>query len=76
MKWFSVLLLAVFAFFSNACEMHPASELPPEEETSGEAHPEAVKAEAQPAAEAAPAEAKPPAATTPAEAPKYFPDKK
>jgi hypothetical protein len=76
MKWFSVLLLAVFAFFSNACEMHSASELPPEEEIPGEAHPEAVKAEAQPVVEAAPNDAKPPAAATPAEAPKYFPEKK
>ena len=77
MKWFSVLLLALFAFFSNACEMHPASELPPEEETPGEAHPEAVKAEAQPAAEAAPSEApKPASEATPAEAPKFFPEKK
>ena len=77
MKWFSVLLLAVFALFSNACEMHPASELPPEEEVPGETHAEPVKAEAQPAAEAAPAEAaKPAPPATPGEAPKFFPDKK
>jgi hypothetical protein len=77
MKWFSVLLLAVFALFSNACEMHPASELPPEEEVPGEAHPEPVKTEVQPAAEAAPSEAaKPAPPATPGEAPKFFPDKK
>jgi hypothetical protein len=77
MKWFSVLLLAVLAFFSNACEMHSASELPPEEETPGEAHPEAVKAEAQPATESVASEAaKPAPAATPGEAPKFFPEKK
>jgi len=77
MKWSSVFLLAVFAVFTNACEMHSASELPSEDEAPGEAHPEAVKAEAQPAPEAAPSEAaKPAAPATPGEAPKYFPEKK
>jgi hypothetical protein len=56
--------------------MHPASQLPPEEEGGGEAHAE-VKPEAQPAAEATSTEAaKPAAPSTPTEAPKFFPDKK
>jgi hypothetical protein len=77
MKWFSVLFLAaVIAVFSNACEMHPASQLPPEEEVPGEAHSEAVKAEAQAAPETAPSEAAKPPAATPGEAPRYFPEKK
>ena len=76
MKWFSVLLLAVIAVFSNACEMHPASQLPPEEEVPGEAHSEAVKAEVQAAPEAAPSEAAKLPAATPGEAPRFFPEKK
>ena len=76
MKWFSALLLAVAAVFWNACEMHPASELP-REEGAGERLPDAAKAESQPSLDAAPTEtAKPAADAKPAEAPKFFPEKK
>lgn len=87
MKRFSILPLVALAFLVNACEKHPASELPEEGQTAfgehaahhegegkSEGKPEAKKEEAAPAAKA-----EAPAAATPAkpeEAPKFFPDKK
>ncbi len=89
MKWFSVLSILALAFLSNACEKHPASELPAEHATAFGSHSEhEVKpaeekaAETKPAAEAhaktevpAAAEAKP-AEAKPGEAPKFFPETK
>jgi hypothetical protein len=83
MKWYFAFPILALAFFSNACERHPASELPAEHATAfGEhaaPHGGAEKHEAKPAEEhgAAQAEAAAPAPETkPGEAPKFFPEKK
>lgn len=89
MKRFSVLLLGALALFVNACEKHPAAELPAEHATefgkyleghgaSGHgADTHAPKAAAAHAPAASHAEAAKPAAEgKPGEAPKFFPEKK
>jgi hypothetical protein len=72
MKWFSFLLLAVLAFFSNACEMHPASEL--ETENGHSANPRDAHAETQEAEQKH--EEKKAEEGKPGEAPKFFPETK
>jgi len=90
MKWFSVIVLGALALFVNACEKHPAAELPPENATafgehawkpsSGEAAPSEEKRGEQAAPAPAPAATSGSAAAaseSPAgEVPKIFPDKK
>ncbi len=70
MKWLSVLSISALAFFSNACEKHPASELDDHSAHGAAAHhdeaPAAVHAEPEKKTE----EGKP------GEAPKFFPEKK
>lgn len=70
MKWFSVFLICALAFFSNACEMHKASELE-EESNSAEAHAEPKDGAAAESSDKAKAED-----AKPGEAPKFFPEKK
>jgi hypothetical protein len=65
MKWLSVVSISALAFFSNACEKHPASGLAGESE-----HGPAGHSESKGEAEKKPDEGKP------GEAPKFFPDKK
>ena len=90
MKWFSVIVLGALALFVNACEKHPAAELPPEHATAfgehawkpGSGSGEEKRGEEKPADQAAPA----PAATSGSaaaasespsgEVPKIFPEKK
>jgi len=84
MKWSSILVLGALALFVNACEKHPAAELPPEHATAFGEHSWSPAGEVKPGEKAAPASA--PAAAPQAaaaasespqgEAPKFFPDKK
>jgi hypothetical protein len=83
MKWFSVILIGALALLSNACEKHPASQLPEEGVTAfGEhaaGHEAGEKHDTAPAAEPAAAKPESPAPageTKPGEAPKFFPEKK
>ena len=71
MKWFSILLICLLAFFTNACEMHPASELE-EEHEKGEAHAE-HKEGGKPEEKH---EEKKAEEGKPGEAPKFFPETK
>lgn len=89
MKRLSVLLLGALALFVNACEKHPASELPAEHATNfekysgghgaaehgGDTHAPKAAAEHAPATKHEEA-AKPAAEAKPGEAPKFFPEKK
>ena len=79
----ALVLLSALAFFGNACEKHPASELPAEHATAfgahatghgGDTHHPASPAEHAPAAK--PEASAPAADAKPGEAPKFFPDKK
>jgi len=91
MKRLSVLLLGALALFVNACEKHPASQLPGEHATEfekylpghgGDHHgadthaPKAAAAHAAPAPSAHAETAKPATEAKPGEAPKFFPEKK
>jgi hypothetical protein len=85
MKWSSILVLGALAFFVNACEKHPASQLPPENATAFGEHAWPPKPGTKPSEEHAPAPAPAPTVTqAPAaptegaggEAPKFFPEKK
>jgi hypothetical protein len=78
MKWFALIPVLALAILSDACEKHPASELPEEGATAfGEHAPAAAeqKPEAKPAGESgAQSETPAPAAgAKPGEAPKFFP---
>jgi hypothetical protein len=73
MKWFPVLSICALALFSNACERHPASELP--KEFSEGAHEEKKAPEGRQET-GKPAPAKPDAEAKPGEAPKFFPENK
>ena len=83
MKWFSVIPVLAFAFVFNACEKHPASQLPPEHATAFGEHAwpsPGGKEGTAPAGEASTA-AKPEAAAPvadgkPGDAPKFFPENK
>jgi len=83
MKRLSVLLLGALALFVNACEKHPASQLPAEHamefgkhlEGHGAAGHGADSHAPKAAAEHAPAAPQAEAAK-PGEAPKFFPEKK
>ena len=82
MKRFSILPLVALAFLANACEKHPAAELPEEGQTAFGEHAAKHESEAKPEAkkeEAAAPKAEAPVAAAPAkpeDAPKFFPDKK
>ena len=81
MKWSSILVLGALALFVNACERHPAAELPPEHATAFGEHAWSLPSEAKPSAQAAPAPAAAPHVSAVAEgaggeAPKFFPEKK
>jgi hypothetical protein len=84
MKRISALVfLSALAFFGNACEKHPAAELPDEHATEfgkyaaghgGDTHHQPSPAEHAPAAK--PEASAPAAEAKPGEAPKFFPEKK
>jgi hypothetical protein len=84
MKWSSILVLSALALLVNACEKHPAAQLPPEHATAFGEHAWSEhggsKHEAKPAGEHAPVAkseaAAPVAEGKPGEAPKFFPEKK
>ena len=71
MKWLSVLSVSALAFFSNACEKHPASALDDHSGHGAAAHHAESKAEAPHAEREKKAEE-----GKPGEAPKFFPEKK
>jgi hypothetical protein len=73
MKWFSVFSILALALLTNACEKHPAAELPPEHATAFGKHAATHDAEEKHEANPAGAHAAEPAV---GEAPKFFPDKK
>ena len=78
MKWFSVILIASIALLSNACEKHPASQLPAENATAFGPH-AAGQHGGAPSAEHAVAKPETPTQTgevKSGEAPKFFPEKK
>lgn len=80
----ALVILSALAFFGNACEKHPAAELPAEHATAfgahaaghegGEHHQAGAAAEHAPAAKPEPSA--PAAEAKPGEAPKFFPEKK
>jgi hypothetical protein len=82
MKWFSLIPALALAFLVDACEMHPASELPEEGATAFGKHEKGSEenVQAKPAGEAVAAPKS--EATAPApeaksgEAPKFFPENK
>ena len=90
MKWFSVIVLGALALFVNACEKHPAAELPPEHATAfgehawkpGDGNAEEKHGEEKRGEPAAPAPATASGSAAAAsespsgEVPKIFPDKK
>ena len=82
MKWFSLIPVLALAFLANACEKHPAAELPEEGQTAFGEHAKGAeeKTEAKPATEAAaPAKSEsstPAPEAKPGEAPKFFPENK
>lgn len=74
-----LVLLCVLGLAINACEMHPASELPVEHgaEQPGAGSEHATAAEPTAAtAHALPHDAQPSTDPKPGDAPKYFPEKK
>ncbi len=90
MKWSSILLLGVIALLVNACEKHPAAELPPEHATAygehgwspkggskhGEAHPGAANRGEAKTAEVEQAKPAAKAEGAGAESPQFFPKEK
>jgi hypothetical protein len=82
MKWISIIPVLALAFLANACEKHPAAELPEEGATAFGEHAASgsEKSTAKPAAEssvaAQPGTPAPSADAKPGEPPKFFPENK